>query len=41
MYLISLIKIYSIYYNITMYLALQKKKKKIKMYLVVVYHIEL
>ena len=39
MYLISLIKIYSIYYNITMYLALQKKK--IKMYLVVVYHIEL
>ena len=40
MYLISLIKIYSIYYNITMYLALQKKKK-IKMYLVVVYHIEL
>ena len=39
MYLINLIKIYSIYYYITMYLALQKKK--IKMYLVVVYHIEL
>ena len=36
MYLISLIKIYNIYYYINMYLALEKKK--INMYLVVVYN---